>query len=129
LISARLRIPYVDSIVSILITLYLIYVAVHLLVQNLQPLVDHRVLDPREVERVAASIDGVLHCHHIRSRGEKNHHFLDLNIHLPGHISLERAHEITHTVEARLKAAFPGLVDVVIHTEPDGHPPCDPERK
>ena len=25
----------------------------------------------------------------------------------------------------KLKAAFPGLVDVVIHTEPHGHPPCE----
>lgn len=123
-LSVHFRIPYVDAGVSILIALYLVYLAVHLMLENLKPLVDASVLDPRQVESIVSATEGVLHCHHIRSRGEAGRHFLDLNIHLPGHITLERAHEITHDVEQRLKAAFPGLVDVVIHTEPHGHPPC-----
>ena len=124
IIGTRFHIPYVDAGASILIALYLVYFSIRLTLFNLRPLVDHSVLDPKEVEGIVSSIDGVLYCHHIRSRGEIGHHFLDLNIHLPGQITLERAHQITHTVEARLKAAFPGLVDVVIHTEPHDHEPC-----
>ena len=124
ILGAHFRIPYVDALVSLGIAVYLVYLSAHLLMHNIGPLVDSSVLDPRDVELVASDTEGVVHCHHIRSRGEKGRHFLDLNIHLPGHISLERAHEITHNVESRLREAFPGLVDVVIHTEPDGHPPC-----
>ena len=124
LISARFRVPYVDAIASIFITFYLVHVALKLINMNIHPLLDRSVLDPVEVEKIVNSVDGVLHCHNIRSRGEEHYHFLDLNIHLPGHITLDQAHELTHLVEAKLKETFPGLQDVVIHTEPEGHPPC-----
>ncbi len=122
--ASYFKIPKVDAIISLAISLYLIYLSLRLLVENAKPLLDARVIDPKRVESIAESTEGVIHCHHVRSRGEKGNYFLDLNLHLPGTISLHRAHEISHEVEARLKAEFPGLVDVVIHTEPDGHPPC-----
>ena len=124
IVSTHFQVPFVDAGVSLLITVYLIYLAIRLIMRNLQPLVDRSVLDPEKVEEIVSSIPGVIHCHQVRSRGEMDHYFLDLNIHLPGEISLEKAHEITHDVEAKLKEAFPGLVDVVIHTEPHDHPPC-----
>jgi cation diffusion facilitator family transporter len=125
LVSGKFRIPYVDAITAIVIMIYLIHISLKLINMNIHPLVDRSVVDPKQVQEIANSVEGVLHCHNVRSRGESDHYFLDLNLHLPGHISLEKAHEITHSVEAKLKAAFPGLQDVVIHTEPDGHPPCN----
>lgn len=127
--STWLKVPYVDAVVSFLIAFYLFWMAVRLLLSNLKPLVDHTVLDPKAVGEIVASVDGVIHCHHIRSRGHSGHHFLDLNIHLSENITLKKAHEITHMVEDRLRAAFPGLSDVVIHTEPHNHLPCGKENQ
>jgi cation diffusion facilitator family transporter len=124
LVSFKFKVPYVDAITALLITIYLCFLSIKLLRMNFNPLVDGSVLDPLKVIQVAESTEGVMHCHNVRSRGDGNHLFLDLNIHLPGNISLHKAHEITHNVEARLKAEFPGLMDVVIHTEPHDHPPC-----
>jgi cation diffusion facilitator family transporter len=121
------KIPYVDGLACAGITLYLLFIASRLIRENLNPLVDHSVLDAKKVEELASSVDGVLHCHAIRSRGRHGYLFLDLNIHLSGQITLVKAHAITHQVEERLKGAFPGLVDVVIHTEPHNHPPCSKE--
>lgn len=122
--SAHFRIPRVDAWVSLGIAAYLIYLSLRLMVENAKPLLDASVIDPRRVQAIAESTEGVLHCHHVRSRGEKGHYFLDLNLHLPGSMTLYQAHELSHEVEAKLKHEFPGLVDVVIHTEPDDHPPC-----
>jgi len=122
--ASHFRIPYVDSLSSIAITLYLGYLALSLILSNIKPLLDHSVLSPDEVRSAVSEISEVVHCHHIRSRGEIDHHFLDLNIHLPGDLTLDQAHAITHLVEDNLKNRFPGLVDVVIHTEPHNHPPC-----
>lgn len=124
LASARFHIPYIDAVAASVITIYLVILSIKLILSNLDPLVDKSVVDPEQVKKIVSSIEGVLHCHQIRSRGAPDHYFLDLNIHLPGHITLEKAHDITHLVESRLKAVFPGLKDVVIHTEPHGHPPC-----
>ena len=124
IIAGHFKIPRVDAWVSILISIYLVFLSLRLLMENARPLVDARVVDPRRVEAIAGSVSGVIHCHHVRSRGEQGHYFIDLNLHLPGSITLHKAHDISHEVEKKLKAEFPGLVDVVIHTEPDGHPPC-----
>ncbi len=124
LISVELKLKYVDTFFALLIAIYLGYFAIALILSNLQPLVDSRVLDPHHVIQVAESVPDVLHAHRVRSRGISDHYFLDLNLHLRGDISLERAHEITHQVEHKLKETFPGLTDVVIHTEPHGHHPC-----
>lgn len=118
------KIAKVDAWVSLAISVYLIYLSLRLLLENARPLLDARVVDPRKVEEIAKSVQGVIHCHHVRSRGEQGHYFLDLKLHLPGAITLHKAHEISHLVEAKLKMEFPGLFDVVIHTEPDDHPPC-----
>jgi cation diffusion facilitator family transporter len=128
LVSSKYQIRYVDSAVAIAITLYLIFLGVHLLKVNIQPLLDQRVLDSKAVENVVYSVKDVLHCHHIRSRGEGNHHFLDLHIHLDPNMSLNKAHDISHEVEHKLKNTFPGLVDVVIHMEPHEHEPCEKEK-
>lgn len=123
-IFTEFRVPYADTGVSLAISIYLLVLAVRLTMHSLRPLVDSSVLDSDRVAEIASAVPGVLHCHHIRSRGEGGYYFLDLNLHLPGQMSLNQAHEIAHRVESRLKSSFPGLVDVVIHTEPDDHPPC-----
>ncbi len=131
ILSGYFQIPFVDAFTSLAITLFLIYLSGRLILQNMRPLLDHSVLDSKRVEEIARSVAGVLDAHQIRSRGERGNYFLDLNIHLPGKITLEKAHDITHEVESRLKTEFPELVDVVIHTEPHGHKPClpSPTRK
>ncbi len=124
IVAGHFKIPKVDAWVSIAISIYLVFLSLRLLIENVRPLLDARVVDPQTVETIAKSVQGVLDCHHVRSRGEQGHYFIDLKLHLPGGITLHRAHEISHLVEAKLKAEFPGLVDVVIHTEPDDHAPC-----
>ena len=40
-------------------------------------------------------------------------------------MTLDEAHQVTHTVEDNLKKKFPELTDVVIHTEPHDHQGSD----
>ncbi len=122
--ASRFSLPNFDLTISVAISLYLIYLSLRIVQRNIKPLVDHAVLESKQVEEIVTSVEGVIDCHNVRSRGEAWHHFLDLNIHLSGKMTLTKAHEITHKVEEKLKDAFPGLVDVVIHTEPHDHPPC-----
>jgi cation diffusion facilitator family transporter len=61
LVSSKYQIRYVDSAVAIAITLYLIFLGVHLLKVNIQPLLDQRVLDSKAVENVVYSVKDVLH--------------------------------------------------------------------
>jgi len=74
---------------------------------------------PEAVAREAKAVDGVRDCHEVRTRGTSDAIFADLRLHVDGDVPLSRAHDIGHLVEERLKRAFPGLRDVVVHLEPD----------
>ncbi len=119
LIFGRCNMPVADVIVSIGIGGLIAWAAWGIASRGAGVLADRSVLDPEEVERIAKKVVGVRHCHEVRTRGTQDAIFADLRIHVDGALPLEQAHDLGHRVEAELKAAFPGLRDVVIHIEPD----------
>jgi cation diffusion facilitator family transporter len=85
---------------------------------NLGVLADHARLDPHRVREVAMQVCEVRGAHKIRSRGSADHVQVDLHIHVDPGMSVERAHQVTHEVARAVRAAFPEVADVLIHTEP-----------
>jgi cation diffusion facilitator family transporter len=123
LIAARYSMVWIDLAVGVAIAGLIAWAAVRVALSGASVLADRAVLDPAGVKRVALSVDGVVECHEVRTRGTRDAIFCDLRIHLPPDLSLVRAHEIGHKVEARLKEEYPGLRDVVVHVEPHEHEP------
>lgn len=122
LILAR-HAPWLDLAVGVAIAGLIAWAAVRVALSGASVLADRAVLDPAAVKRVVLEVDGVIECHEVRTRGTRDAIFADLRIHLPPDLSLVRAHEIGHLVERRLKEAYPGLRDVVVHVEPHEHDP------
>jgi cation diffusion facilitator family transporter len=110
LVAARFNLVWVD-------------IAVGVAISGAAVLADRAVLDAEAIRGVVMSVEQVVECHEIRTRGTRDAIFADLRIHLRPDLSLVRAHEIGHRVEARLKEAYPGLRDVVVHVEPHEHDP------
>lgn len=123
LVAARHDMRTLDIIVAVAIAGLIAWAAVRVALSGASVLADRAVLDPGDVKRVALAVEGVVECHEIRTRGTRDAIFADLRIHLPPDLSLVRAHEIGHEVERRLKEAYPGLRDVVVHVEPHEHDP------
>ncbi|MBZ0188318.1 MAG: hypothetical protein K8F91_18860, partial [Candidatus Obscuribacterales bacterium] len=88
-----------------------------IITSNLGTLVDAVALDTTSVSDLVSSVDGVLSCHKIRSRGMQDHIFLDLHVQVPGCLSVEEGHKIAYAVEEKLKQNLEGVVDVVVHIE------------
>jgi divalent metal cation (Fe/Co/Zn/Cd) transporter len=76
------------------------------------------VMDEEDVRRVVLSVEGVLGCHEIRTRGSVDHVFLDLHVWFPADMRLDDAHALSHVVKDRLMDHFRQLADVIIHIEP-----------
>ena len=72
----------------------------------------------RSVRRVVQSVEGVVGCEKIRTRGSADYVFMDLHLWIDGQTPLAEAHRRSHVVKDKLMAAFPQLADVVIHIEP-----------
>jgi cation diffusion facilitator family transporter len=107
-----------DLVAAVVVAILIGHTAWGVLRTNLGVLADRATLDPLAVREVAMRVDGVKGAHKVRSRGSADHVHVDLHIHVDPWMTVQRAHEITHEVAAAVRAAFPEVADVIIHTEP-----------
>lgn len=117
-VAVRLGAGWADLAAAVVVAVFIARTAWKILAINLGVLADRAVLDPRAVHEVACRVEGVRGCHRIRSRGHHDHVHVDLHVHLDPMLPLRDAHAKTHEVIAAIRAAFPEVKDVVIHTEP-----------
>jgi cation diffusion facilitator family transporter len=122
LVFTGLGYPVADAIAGIVVAAFIAKIGYDILKSAANVLVDTVRIDTDAICRVALEVEGVKDCHKIRTRGSEHHVHLDLHIRLASDMTLDRAHEITHQVQDRLKEAFPQVADIVVHTEPDGGP-------
>jgi ferrous-iron efflux pump FieF len=71
------------------------------------------------IRRLALSHPKAHDVHDLRTRRAGSDVFIELHLELDGDLQLEEAHDITHEVEARIRAAFPEA-DILVHQEPAG---------
>jgi len=107
-----------DLVAAVVVLLLIARTAWKVLRENIGVLADRVRLDPMAVHQVAMSIAEVRGAHKIRSRGSADHVLVDLHIHVDPTMTVERAHQVTHEVAGAVRAAFPEVADVLIHTEP-----------
>jgi cation diffusion facilitator family transporter len=110
--------PWADMVAAVIVALLIGRTAWKVLSSNVGVLADSARLDPYQVRRIAMQVADVHGAHKIRSRGSPDHVHVDLHIHVDPQMSVERAHAVTHQVAAAVRAAFPEVGDVMIHTEP-----------
>jgi cation diffusion facilitator family transporter len=79
---------------------------------------DRVVIDEEAIRRVVMGVPDVLGCHHIRTRGPRDHVFLDLHVWFAAETPLRDAHALSHVVKDRLMERFPQIADAIIHIEP-----------
>lgn len=122
LIVTKLGFPLIDPIVTILISLFIGYAAFEIVKQSSDVLCDTAVfLDDQKVRDIVLKIKGVAACHKIRSRGRIDDVYIDLHVQVSPSMHIDDAHQISYLIEEAIKSAIPGITDVVVHMEPQGH--------
>ncbi len=125
LAAAKAGYPGFDLVAALFIILLIVRSGIQIIGQSLYVLSDASRLPASTVEKVALEVDGVREVHAVRSRGTADAIYMDLHILVDPTLTVAKAHEIAHHVEASLKEQFPGVADMVVHVEPD----IDPERR
>jgi cation diffusion facilitator family transporter len=118
LVAVQLGWPWVDTVVALIIVVVIGKTGLEIIRRASNTLADSAVVDPAEVEKIALSVDGVISCHKIRSRGTDLATYLDLHIQVDSRMSLAEAHYLSHQVQDRLQQEL-DVTDVVVHAEPD----------
>jgi len=118
LVGVRMGWLWLDWVLGIVIAGFIAYSAWEIIRDSAQVLCDAAVLDPSLVIPLVTAVDGVEDCHMVRSRGRSDSVYVDLHVHVSPTMTVAEAHELSHTVEQRLKDNLPGVVDVLVHVEP-----------
>lgn len=117
------KLPILDSITGLIISLFIIKSAVGIFLESSVELMDG-VKDETVYNKIFEAVDkteGASNPHRVRSRQVGGLFVIDLDIEADGDISLEEAHRIADNVEKNIRKEIENVYDIVVHVEPKGH--------
>lgn len=110
-----------DPIAAVVVSLFIMKVAVQLLIPCVEELLEKSL--PAEVEKkieeTILSFPGVTSPHHLRTRRIGCYYAIEVHVRMDGGISLEEAHLRATAIEDKLKELFGKGTHVGIHVEPE----------
>jgi len=114
-----LGVAWLDTAAALVVAALVAWAAWQILREGLNVFLEAAAVDVGAVEGAALSVDGVLSCHKVRSRGAGDAIFVDLHIQVDPNESVQVAHDRSGAVKAAIRRAIPGVTDVLVHIEPD----------
>lgn len=109
-----------DPLAAVVVSLFIMKVAIQLLVPCVEELLEKSL--PAEVEekirQEILSFPGVTSPHHLRTRRIGSSYAIEVHIRMDGQITLEEAHHTATAIENRLKSEFGSRTYINIHVEP-----------
>lgn len=122
-----LKMPILDPIVALLISIYIIYSAIEIFkdanVVLLDGVSDTAVYD--KIIQAVEEVPGAHNPHRIRSSQIGNMYNIVLDIEVDGDLLLTEAHQIAQRVEESIKKSVDNVYDIVVHVEPIGDLHCE----
>ena len=119
LIVTRMGFALIDPIITMLISLFILFAAFKIAKQSSDVLCDTAVFpDDQKIIDIVLKIQGVRACHKIRSRGRIDDIYMDLHVQVHPDMHIDDAHKICYRIEETIKSNIPGITDVVVHMEP-----------
>lgn len=120
LVLVKLGFGIADGIVSLGISVAIVWTAWGVFKQANVTLSDSARIPTSSLEACAMAIGGVISTHHVRTRGTDSEVYVDMHVVVNPSITVREGHAIAHGVEQCIEAEFPQVADVVIHVEPEG---------
>ncbi len=110
-----------DPLVAIAIVAYIFWGAWSIGAQALHILMDRELPDAErdKIRAIAKSNPEVRGVHDLKTRSSGSHMFIQLHLELDGDMTLNRVHEISEDVMARITAEYPNA-EVIVHEDPEG---------
>jgi cation diffusion facilitator family transporter len=109
-----------DAVIALLVAVNIVRTGVSLIRGSIDGLLD-RALPERDQEQLRRVIQQELEpgatFHALRTRKAGARRFVDFHLLLPGEISVQDAHDVTHRIEDAVQSSFP-LTETTVHIEP-----------
>lgn len=118
--SFILDLPLLDSIVSLIISVFIIKSAISIFMDSNVELMDG-IKDTSVYDKIFIAVNnvpGASNPHRMRSRQVGNMYIITLDIEVDGNITVDTAHKIAESVEKSIKDTVENVYDIVVHIEP-----------
>lgn len=119
-------IPWLDSALSILVGLYILFEAMRLVRHSMSDVLDQELPSEmqQEIRALIEKHQGSLGSYHdLRTRRAGSRKIMDFHLEVCKHMSVEDAHNIADRLEQQIEKSIIGA-DVTIHIEPCVEDPC-----
>jgi cation diffusion facilitator family transporter len=113
-----------DPIVALLVAANIVWTGLSLVGRSFNGLMDHALpVSEQALVRgaIEANIEPHMHYHALRTRRAGTFRFVDFHLLVPGHWSVQQAHDLTGKIENAIRAVLPG-VEITVHVEPIEEP-------
>lgn len=111
---------WLDPVVALVVAANIVWTAWDLIARSFNGLMDH-ALPEEEQQAVRSAIEVLLqpglHFHALRTRQAGARKFVDFHLLVPGHWTVQEAHDFTERIEDAVRKALPGA-EVTVHIEP-----------
>jgi cation diffusion facilitator family transporter len=118
-----LKLPILDPIVALLISIYIIYSSIGIFkdanIVLMDGMSDTSIY--RTIIKAVEKVPGASNPHRIRSSQVGNLYNIVLDIEANGNITLTEAHHIAQEVEESIRQSVEFVYDIVVHVEPAGY--------
>ncbi len=118
-----LKLPVIDTITALAVSIWIMYTAYRIFMQTSVELMDG-IEDPgiyNEVFKSISSIKGAYNPHRARIRKIGHRYMIGIDIEVEGSITVNEAHVIAKKVEDKIKETIKNVYDIVVHIEPYGN--------
>lgn len=118
--GARMGFPVLDTAASLVICIFIVKAAYDIFTDAVEKMVDRSCSEEteREIEKCAASQEGVLGVDLIHTRIFGNKIYVDIEIRADGKISLEESHKIAERVHDAIEESFIKVKHIMVHVNP-----------
>jgi len=122
-----LKLPILDPIIALLISLYIVYSAIGIFKDANVVLMDGMadISVYKKIIKAVEQVSGASNPHRIRSSQIGNMYNIVLDIEVDGNLPLTEAHHIAQRVEDSIKNSVENVYDIVVHIEPAGDNHCE----
>ncbi len=120
IVGARMGVPVMEPIASIIIALFILRVAVRIFRDAIDQMVDHSCNEEVESAFRATAMDqpGVKGVEMLRTRMFGNRVYVDLEIAADPELTLAAAHEIAERVHDAIEQTYPDVKHIMVHVNP-----------
>jgi cation diffusion facilitator family transporter len=110
--------PVIDPITSLIVSGFIFHSAYEIFKSSGSILVDRAVIDTDKIKELTLEFEEVKGVHKIRSRGSDDDMYIDMHILTEPHMSIEKSHDLIHSIEDKMKREISSNLQIFVHLEP-----------